>query len=138
MLIEALCAIVIFAFGVLGLVSLQANAISQSGDAKLRNAAAELADAYINQMWVSGHTGTSIQTAFSPSGASYTAWMGSATTPGTVMGTLPGVTASSNAPSVTVSCPSTTTVCTVNIVMHWQTPKDPVAHSYTTDAKVSL
>jgi type IV pilus assembly protein PilV len=138
LLIEALCAILIFSFGVLGLIGLQVNAVSQAGDAKLRNAAAQLADAYINQMWVSGHSGAAIQTAFNPSGASYTAWLGDASTAGTVMGTLPGVTASVNTPSVKVACSTTTSVCTVNIVMHWQSPKDTGAHSYATDASVSL
>lgn len=143
MLVEALCAILIFSFGVLGLIGLQANAISQAGDAKLRNAAAELADAYINQIWVSGHDGTAIQTAFSSTGASYAAWLGSAGTSGTVMGTLPGVTATSNTPSVTVKCsavttPATPVTCKVNIVMHWQSPKDANAHTYATDADVSL
>jgi type IV pilus assembly protein PilV len=44
MLLEALIAILIFSFGILGLVGLQANAINLSTDAKYRADAALLAN----------------------------------------------------------------------------------------------
>jgi type IV pilus assembly protein PilV len=51
-LLEGLLAIVVFSIGLLALVSLQAQAIKQSGDAKYRADAAFLADQIISQIWV--------------------------------------------------------------------------------------
>ncbi|MFJ2987962.1 hypothetical protein ACIPF8_08850 [Collimonas sp. NPDC087041] len=148
LLIEVLCAIVIFSFGILGLVGLQTTAVAQSGDAKLRSAAAELADKYINQMWVSNRTSataaTTLQAPFSssPPGAAYTAWLGATNTAGTVLGILPGT----KAPIVTfqpqvAGCASTTPMtCTsqVSITMFWTAPHDSVQHQYTVNAQISL
>lgn len=155
LLIEVLCAILIFSFGVLGLVGLQTAAVAQSGDAKYRSIAAELADQYINQMWIKDRTAATVTTVFqplfqsSPAGAAYTAWLGSATTPGTVMGSLPGVTATANAPTVTFApqvagCnavaanPPITCSSKVTITMFWQSPHDNVQHNYVVNAQISL
>lgn len=157
MLIEALCAILIFSFGIIGLIGLQTSATTQSTDAKYRTIAAELADRMINQIWVSNRATSTYQTALEPqfasTGAVYLAWLGNTTTPGTVMGSLPGVTATTNAPSVTFpslalpsGCSLTATVpiaCTlpVTVTVQWQSPKDLVAgtvHSYTANAQITL
>ena len=153
LLIEALCAILIFSFGVLGLVGLQASTISQSSDAKLRSAAAQLADQLINQMWVSNRAALTYTTVFQPAfasgstpGALYTAWLGSATTPGSVMATLPGVTATTNLPTVTwapavAGCASSgiiTCTSSVTVTVNWASPHDGTVHSYTTSAQFSL
>jgi len=148
LLIEVLCALLIFSFGVLGLVGLQMTAVAQSGDAKFRSAAALLADKYISQMWVSNRSAATatatLQAPFSssPPGASYTAWLGSATSAGTVLGTLPGALA----PTVTfqpqvAGCATTVPMtCTsqVTITMNWIAPHETVAHQYTVSAQISL
>jgi type IV pilus assembly protein PilV len=147
LLIEALCAILIFSFGVLGMVGLQTSAASQSGDAKLRSDASELADKYIGQMWVSDRTPATLQAAFnsSPAGAAYTAWLGSAATAGSVLATLPGVSASSNNPVVTFTtlpagCVAPNCTSQVTIKMYWKAPHeksaDPV-HQYIVTAQIS-
>jgi type IV pilus assembly protein PilV len=153
LLVEALCAILIFSFGVLGLIGLQASAVSESSDAKLRSAAALLADQYINQMWVSNRSAATVTTVFQPlfaggttPGAAYTAWLGTASTAGTVMGTLPGVTASANKPSVTFAaqtagCSATAPItCTsqVTLILYWQSPHDNTQHQYKVNAQFNL
>ena len=155
LLIEALCAILIFSFGLLGLIGLQTVAIAQSGDAKFRSAAAMLADQYINQMWVANRTAatitsaTGLQTLYasSPAGSAYTTWLGSATTTGSVMATLPGVTSTANLPTVTfgaqaAGCSTTATqvTCTssVTVTIYWQSPHDNVQHNYVVNAQLSL
>ncbi len=145
LLIEALCAILIFSFGVLGMVALQTVAVGQSGDAKLRSAAAELADAYIGQMWIGNRSATvppTLPTAFSsPAGALYTAWLGSAATAGSVLASLPG--AAANPPSVVftaqpIGCVGTNcTSSQVSITMNWKAPHDNVPHKYTVIAQIS-
>lgn len=147
LLIEVLCAILIFSFGILGLVGMQATAVAQSGDAKMRSTAALLADEYINQIWISDRTSATatsvLQTAFSsPSGAAYKAWLGTASKTGTVMAVLPGATAPTVAFTPQVAgCASTVPMtCTsqVSITMFWQAPHDNVKHQYTVNAQISL
>ena len=144
MLIEALCAILIFSFGVLGLVGLQTSATGQSGDAKLRSAAAELADDYINQMWVANRASGALKPVFQSGGTRYKTWLGNSSTAGTVIATLPGVTATALTPTVTfTTLPSgCTTTCTteVDVVMFWQTPHDlaqSTTHQYEVIAQIS-
>jgi len=50
-LIEVLVAMTIFAFGILGMLGMQARAISELSDAKYRTDATLLADALINDVW---------------------------------------------------------------------------------------
>lgn len=50
-LIEVLVSMTIFAFGILGMLGLQARAISEVSDAKYRTDATLLADALINDIW---------------------------------------------------------------------------------------
>jgi type IV pilus assembly protein PilV len=50
-LIEVLVAMTIFAFGILGMLGMQARAISELSDAKYRTDATLLSDALINDIW---------------------------------------------------------------------------------------
>jgi type IV pilus assembly protein PilV len=50
-LLEALIAILIFSFGILGIVGLQANAVSFTNDAQYRGEAAHHANSLIARMW---------------------------------------------------------------------------------------
>ena len=54
-LIECLIAMLIFSFGVLGLVGLEARAINFSVDAEDRNRAALFAQEIASQMWINGN-----------------------------------------------------------------------------------
>ena len=51
-LIEAMIAIVIFAFGVLGIVGLQAAMVKNTSEAKYRSEASYIAQQYIGALWV--------------------------------------------------------------------------------------
>lgn len=55
-LIEALIALLVLSFGVLGLAALQGRAIQRAVDAEDRNRAALLADQIISEMWLRGTT----------------------------------------------------------------------------------
>ena len=54
-LVEALISVLIFSFGVLGLIGLQANAINFSVDAEDRSRAALLANEIASSMWLAGN-----------------------------------------------------------------------------------
>jgi type IV pilus assembly protein PilV len=56
-LIEALIAILIISFGILGIIGLQANSIAFVSDARYRVDAAALADRLIGEMWVNAGSG---------------------------------------------------------------------------------
>jgi type IV pilus assembly protein PilV len=56
LLLEVLIAIVIFSFGILGLVGLQASVIANSINAEERSQAALLADEIVSQMWIKNTT----------------------------------------------------------------------------------
>jgi type IV pilus modification protein PilV len=51
-LLEALIAILIFSFGILGLVGMQSKAISAQSDAQYRIEAANVSNTILNQIWV--------------------------------------------------------------------------------------
>ena len=125
-LIEGLVAILIFSFGILALVSMQASSIQQSSGARYRSEASLLANDLIGQMWVSDRTPATLQTNFNTGGAAYAAWLAD------VEATLP--TAAASAPTVTVSAEG---VATINLF--WKAPNEEpaaAAHRYTTVAQI--
>jgi type IV pilus assembly protein PilV len=125
-LIEGLVAILIFSFGILALVSMQATSIQQSSGAKYRSEASLLANQLIGQMWVTDRTAATLQTNFNTGGASYATWLA------TVQATLP--TAAASAPTVSVSAAGVAT-----IDLFWKAPNEEPsapAHRYTTVAQI--
>lgn len=109
-LIEALVAVVVFSFGLLALISMQAAAVRSTTDAKYRADASFLANQIIGQMWgvananlnnfANGVATTAANAVTCPSGGAAatapeaTAWLGA------VSGTLPG--ADNNRQQITV------------------------------------
>lgn len=134
-LLEGLIAILIFSLGILAVVGLQAVAVKQVADARYRSEAALLANQLLGTMWVGDRTATALQSNFNSGGKtynSYSAWLGNASTPGTVAGTLPGVAA--NPPTVVVDGAGTVTV-----TIHWLAPSaaaNAAAHTYVTIAQI--
>lgn len=122
LLLEGLLAILIFSLGVLGMIGLQATAIKQSSAAKYRTDASLMANQLIGQMWASNRDPTVLKANFeSPAGAGYTSWKND------VANALPGVTSTSNLPTVAI----TNNVAT--ITLFWKMPNEPAAdppHSY--------
>lgn len=149
MLLEALIAILIFSFGVLGLVGLQSSAIQASRDAQYRSQAAMLADEIIGQMWATNRVGTELQTNFQgdgeqigptnvvTDGAIYTTWAAK------VGSVLPGVT-NALPPTVQVTpagapvfgSPPAPTRVTVTI--RWRAPNESTAtfHSFSINFQI--
>lgn len=127
MLLEALIAILIFSIGILSIVGMQASAVKASSEAKFRSDASLLGNELIGQMWVSDPA--TLQTDFSdPSGAKYAIWLANVQT------ALPGITGSSNLPTVNVAADGTTTIS-----IFWKLPSEPSsapAHNYVLVAQI--
>ena len=104
-LLESLIAILIFAFGILGLIGLLGSSIRVTNDARYRSEAANLAGAMIADMWTM--TAAQMDTDFGASGTKLATWktkaanlLPSADT--TVDLTQPGLSAQSRTAVVTV------------------------------------
>lgn len=137
MLLEALIAILIFSLGVLGIIGLQASAVSASRDAKYRTDAGLLANELIGQMWSGNRDGETLRDNFQgdaddalpasvvADGPLYLLWRAR------VRATLPG--ADLNDPVVTITPglvgpPRTSTV--VSVTVRWRAPNDGAVHDY--------
>ncbi|HIV73170.1 MAG TPA: type IV pilus modification protein PilV [Candidatus Aquabacterium excrementipullorum] len=126
MLLEVLVALLIFAIGVLGLVSMQSTAVRQSSDAQYRTIAAIQAQNLISQMWMSKRTVGVLSANYASGGAGYTAWYNVLKTSG-----LPQVT--DYPPTVTFATGSNLATITV----FWKAPGDTDKHQYIALAQVA-
>lgn len=144
-LLEALVGILIFTLGVLGLVALQARAVSYSSDAMFRGEAAYLANAHISKMWA--HARATLTPRFDTAGqAEFDAFQQE------VFARLPGASAIAGNPAVTIvqpplnagmvdPDPDMTNITLganstrVTVVVQWQVPgpegTPAVVHNYT-------
>lgn len=126
-LLEALIAILIFAFGVLGLIGLLGSSIRVTNDARFRSEAANLAGAMIADMWTM--TAAQMDTDFGTGGTKLAAWQTKAanllpsagTYPPTVDLTQPGLSAESRTAVVTV---------------FWQLPGETEKHQHLMTAQI--
>jgi type IV pilus assembly protein PilV len=126
-LLEALIAILIFAFGVLGLVGLLGTSLRVTNDARYRAEAANLANGMIADMWTM--TAANIDAEFAPGGAKLTAW----TTK--IASLLPQATGA-NAPVVVVTPGISSESRTVVVTVYWQLPGDPLQHQQVMTAQI--
>lgn len=117
-MLDALVAIVIFSIGIIGMITLQSQAVNMASAAKYRTDAAMLADQVIAQMWASDiATAGALATNFaSPNGAAYKKWATNVTTI-TQLGSLPG--ASANPPTISVDANNNVTV-----TIFWKAPSE--------------
>lgn len=116
--VESLIAVVIFSFGILGIVGLLATSIKNSAAAKYRNDASLLANQLVGQMWTSDKSNTALKSNFeSPAGATYATWKTS------VADALPGVDA--NPPTVAIDVNNSVTV-----TVRWRAPGEQAAHNF--------
>lgn len=145
-LLDAVIAILIFSVGILGMVALQGSAIKLAGDAQYRTYAAMFADQVITQMWgyynpTTDPSGAVLTAAYQTGGTQYTNWAttlkctASQQTP-----CMPGVTATSNAPTIAITngdptgnSPSSLVVVTIK----WQSANDSSPHSYVSVTQIS-
>lgn len=135
-LLDALIAILIFSFGILGMMALQASAIKLAGDARYRTDAAMLADQVIAQMWGSDPKTATLQAAFAGSGgvggARYATWFKTLDCASTSAGTgcLPGV--AGHPPMIAIDSTNLVTV-----TVYWQAPNDLGPHNYVSITQIT-
>ena len=139
-LLEALIGVLIFSFGILGIVGLQAQSLRHTGDAEYRAEATYLANSLISKMWTDDPAVLKNKYDSTVGGAGYVTFKGEAAS-------LPGVTATVNLPTVLVD---SATDCLGNAVppapslqghvvvvcVLWQLPGDTTVHNYTTTGVV--
>jgi len=139
MLIEVLCALLIFAAGILAMVGLQATSVQQASAARFRAVAALQANDLISRMWVSDRTAATLQASFSSTSTSstntgYTSWYAALQSSG-----LPLV--ASQPPTVTFTTvagggSSAVASSLATITIYWMAPGDTSAHKYVAMAQV--
>ena len=143
-LLEALIGILIFSFGILGIVGLQAQAIRFTNDSQYRGEAIYLANTLLASMWADDRATlkAKYEGVSGTGGAGYTAWYNTFKTGATA---LPGAVA--NPPTVLVDsavagamvAPSTTSSA-IQITVFWQLPGEPAGqapHRYVTSGIVA-
>lgn len=117
-LLEALIAILIVAFGILGLLGLEARALQNVDDAQYRSEAVALANTYVGQMWIADQT--TLAANFSDTAGSGTPYDEFKKV---VQARLPG--ASAKAPNVTVTPAAPPAQGTqVTVTIYWLPPGD--------------
>ena len=134
-LLEALIGILIFSFGILGIVGLQAQSLRNTGDSEYRAEATYLANSLISKMWADDQS--TLQAKYDSSvgtGQGYADFASAvANLPGVVIGTP-----STNAPIVLVDPPApepqTPSVQghIVEVTVFWKATGDTVVHKYST------
>ena len=124
-LLEALVGVLIFAFGILGLVGLQAQAIRNTNDLQYRGEAIYIANAAIGRMWTMSRP--QLKAAFEgdkgTGGEGYTTLAEAAER-------LPGNNLDANKPTVTVEAGPTATSSLVTVTVRWQLPGESTPHQY--------
>ena len=130
-LLEALVGILIFSFGILGLVGLQANAIRHVNDAQYRGEAVYLASTIVGRMWTDNHLQLEANYDRDLGGAGYLALVELAKN-------LPGATIPANAPDVQVVPGPSANSSVVTVTLFWQLPGDATQHNYSTTAVIGV
>jgi type IV pilus assembly protein PilV len=125
-LLEALIGVLIFAFGILGLVGLQAVAIRNTNDLQYRGEAIHIASAAMGRMWTMDRANlkTMYEGDAGTGGSGYVALNEAANK-------LPGVSGNSAlAPTVVVADGPTASSNLVTVTIRWQLPGDATPHQY--------
>ncbi len=133
MMLEALIGLLIFAVGVLGLISMQATALKITADSKYRAEAMMFADQLVSQMWADSRTNAALVANYAGThgagGPKYMEWVNTMTATGTG---LPGAANTTNGPTVAIDANNN-----VTITIRWQAPGEEAAHNYVTVATVT-
>ena len=136
-LMEALVAIVVFSFGILGLLGLQASSIKNNGDAKYRSDASYFANQIVAQMWVDRANIDNYAHYSAGSGCVFT---GSASTNANVTGwtsqisnLMPG--AASDKTQIQVN--TVGGAKQIKVTVCWKTPQDTTTHNFVTTAQIN-
>ena len=130
-LLEALVSVLIVAFGILGIIGLQARSMQNINDAQYRSEAVYLASTLIGLMWVDSPATLSAEFGSVAAGPKYDEFKT------LVAARLPGADVSANDPIVTVTpavAPATGT--NVEITIFWQPPGEASRHNYVATATI--
>jgi len=126
-LLESLIAMLIFAFGILGLIGLLGSSIRVTNDARYRSEASNLASAMISDMWTM--TAAQMDTHYAAGGDRLTAWQKKA------QDLLPS--ADAHPPKVDLSqaglSPESRTVV---VTVYWQMPGETELHRHLMTAQI--
>ena len=128
-LLEALVGILIFSFGILGLVGLQANAIRHVNDAQYRGEAVYLASTIVGRMWTDNLAQLEANYDTDPGGPGYLALK-------ELVKTLPGATIAGNEPDIQIVPGPSANSAVATVTIFWQLPGEAQPHNYSTTAVV--
>lgn len=126
-MLESLIALLLFSFGILGLIGMQATAARVAADAQYRSEATMWADKLISQMRTDKPA--TLLADYAEGGEKYEAWL--AEVQDSAAGGLPGAIA--NPPTVEIA--GTPPVVTITIL--WMGPGETVPHRYVTVATLN-
>ena len=127
-LLDGLIALLIFAFGVLGLIGMIGGSIRASNDARYRAEAINLAGAIVGDMWTTQPT--SLDTEFGSGGAKLTAWQ-------TQAASLLPLATGANAPTVDLTQPGLSSLSrSVVVNIFWQLPGEAGRHQVVLTAQI--
>ncbi len=137
MLLEVLISILIFAFGVLAIVGLQASAAKDTAAGKYRSDAMMLVNDLIGRMWAGNRAAAALTTQFKTdgSGVDYNAWLTDAKTK------LPGIdTTRTKLNMVVVVSPRGDQSVQVAATLAWKAPNEAAeegVHSITVNTQIT-
>jgi type IV pilus assembly protein PilV len=140
-LLEALVGLLIFSFGILGIVALQAQAIRFTSDAEIRAEATYLANSLISKMWTEYSPSSAGRAAFKSNfeagGAGYNEFKLDVQTamPNGILLSDPIVIVDEAAPPI---AEQSTFSSVVRVRIDWQLPGDAVPHNYSTTGVIGL
>ena len=127
-LLEALIAILIFSFGVLGLIGILAASVRATNDARYRAEAANLANALIGDMWATA--AAELDPQFGSGGPKLVAWQNYVATQ------LPSA-SGSNVPLVDLAQPGLSAQSrSIVVTVFWQMPGETVRHQVLVTAHI--
>jgi type IV pilus assembly protein PilV len=125
--LEALIALLLFSFGVLGLAGTIANSVRATSDARYRSEAANLAGAMVAEMWTM--SAAQLDAQFGTNGARLANWQNKAASLLPSAGSIP--------PSVDLTQPGLSLQSrTVIITVYWQLPGASELHRYILTAQI--
>ena len=124
--LEALVALVVFSLAMLGLVEVLGHALRESGSARWRGEAFQLASSTLGRMWVEDANTLATRYDALADGAAYRALLAAALR-------LPGVTADENAPVVTITDEALGRR-RARVTVYWRLPGDSRGHAASASA----
>jgi type IV pilus assembly protein PilV len=127
-LLEGLIALLIFAFGILGLIGMVAGSIRASNDARYRAEAINLANAMVGDMWTT--QAANLDTQFGAGGTRLTVWRTQAAS------LLPSATGA-NVPTIDLTQAGLSTQSrSVVVTIFWQLPGESQRHQVILTAQI--